>query len=182
MGNLKDELKKDGINIGGNINVYGDFLAPGSRKEVVFKGGTHYHGVPSVSKNNVETESADSKLQQNDDGDNEAEGNEDAVEMVLQELINNGEIKKKQDFGAIKRIIDEMGIYDRFTNRTMVAILKNLQVPTSLMPSESSLKTLSIGNAKHPNWKIEGVDPLEANRIKGLGTSFKDLYQKHISD
>lgn len=50
MASTKENLKHEGINIGGDLKVYGDFIAPGAKKEVTFSGGRHYHGVPPTAQ------------------------------------------------------------------------------------------------------------------------------------
>ena len=59
MANTKENLKHEGINIGGDLKVYGDFIAPGAKKEVTFTGGRHYHGVPAPDQDIAEEEEAE---------------------------------------------------------------------------------------------------------------------------
>lgn len=72
MASTKENLKREGINIGGDLNVYGDFIAPGAKKEVTFTGGKHYHGVPAPSQEPAEGEPAEDDTPNPSGGEDES--------------------------------------------------------------------------------------------------------------
>lgn len=92
-------------------------------------------------------------------------------------LASGGKIQKKQDFCVIKRIIEEMEIFDKFTNKNLLDIIEQCTLRVNLVPSESSLKVISFSDKeKHPNWKLIGEDATEARRLVELAQAFQSVY------
>lgn len=103
-----------------------------------------------------------------------------AVAMAIKSMIVDGDFLNKKDFGALTKVVNEMRVFEKFTHHSLLMILAECEVPSSLMPSESSLKALTFAAALHPNWKITGVDPSENQRIINIGQRFKDLYRAYL--
>ena len=98
----------------------------------------------------------------------------DAIISSINKLVADEDFKKKQDFGAIRQMICEMALFDRFTNKNMLELLGKCIIPASLRPTESSLKVLTFSNSSpHPNWKVQGEDITESQRLIKLADKFR---------
>lgn len=104
----------------------------------------------------------------------------EAVILSIKALLADDVICKKQDFGAVKRIIEDMSIFDGFTNQMLLDLLGSCNVPAGIMPKMGSLKVLAFNAKLHPEWRVAGVDEAENQRIIEIGSSFKDAYNTFI--
>lgn len=156
----------------------------GDRKFYMQKGSTYIEKQVNYIRGNQiigrETDSEESHTEEAPTGTSTIEGKMKAVASAIEAMVNEGELQKKQDFGAIKKVVDDMAIFEKFSNKVLLELLKTIDIPSSLMPSESSLKVYNFGKAVHPNWKIADADPIETQRIIDLGATFKDIYDTFI--
>lgn len=104
----------------------------------------------------------------------------DAIVSSINKLVADEGFKKKQDFGAIRQMICEMSLFDKFTNKNMIDVLDKCIIPASLRPTESSLKVLTFSNSTHPNWKVQGEDFTENKRLIELADKFRRVLYSNL--
>lgn len=150
MSTTKQQLDKEGLHVGGDINVYGDFLTPGSKKEVTFTGGTHYHNAPPKDC---------------EAGQTTAEKTPDsymcpleAFRQSVKALVEQKIIVSKQDFSVLYNLDEEMCLlgcskYQDFADRVRELGV----VPGELLPNADSVRAFSFGSSPYPDWDYTGI-------------------------
>ena len=150
MASTKENLKHEGINIGGDLKVYGDFIAPGAKKEVTFTGGRHYHGVPAPNQT-VEEEGGSGTSHENMPPI-------EAFRQSIKALVEQKIIVSKQDFSVLYNLDEEMCLlgcskYQDFADRVRELDI----VPSDLLPNADNVRAFSFGNKNYPDWDYTGI-------------------------
>ena len=108
---------------------------------------------------------------------------EQAFQAGIRAVLDAGLIQYKQDFRAIHQIMCEMHIYDNFSLNDMITLIDRLvNVPEYLMPTLTSLKKVSFGQALHPDWYVIGVSASRTNRLIKLAMVFKKVYLASVAN
>lgn len=101
---------------------------------------------------------------------------EQAFQAGIKAVLDAGLIQNKQDFRAIHRIMEEMNLYDRFSFRDFIMMLKRVpSIPEEHAPSTNNLKSLTFGS-HYPNWKVSNGTPDKIQRLVYIAKVFKDTF------
>lgn len=99
-----------------------------------------------------------------------------AFQTGIKAVLDAGLIQNKQDFRAIHRIMEEMNLYDRFSFRDFIMMLKRVpSIPEEHAPSTNNLKSLTFGS-HYPNWKVSNGTPDKIQRLVYIAKVFKDTF------
>lgn len=173
MASTKENLRREGINIGGDLNVYGDFIAPGAKKEVTFTGGKHYHGMPAPSQESEEEEDhpADEDKPQPSGEDKGASRKANAgngkrlseekslterLMSAIAEMVGEQRISKKQEFAALYKITCEKIIPGIKQGEFCRIVCDMVNLPAELQPSDDNLRRVYFSGHDFPEWRITG--------------------------
>lgn len=157
--------------MGGNINVYGDFLTPGAKKEVTFTGGTHYHNAPPK-------ESIDGKKEKREITQEYMTPIE-AFRQTVKALIEQKIIVSKQDFSVLYNLDEEMCLlgcskYQDFAER----VCELDCVPSELLPNADNIRAFSFGSNPYPNWDFTGIKTSNSH-IRAVANGYLREMKRH---
>lgn len=83
-------------------------------------------------------------------------------------------VRVKQDWAGILRLIkDEGGWMPKMTYQEFVAMLtNNCTIPPKIMPTEPSMKVLSIGKEQYPAWRVSDYDTTAMKSLNAMAAMF----------
>lgn len=91
-------------------------------------------------------------------------------------LASDKLIRYKSDHIALKTIIDEMNIFDKFRNTDYIAMMENTGLEDNIKPNPQAF-TRYYFSGRHPNWKSNEVRIKELKRLTELASHFKSIYK-----
>lgn len=151
-------------------NIYGDKYDIHDNPNATF----HLGGAKKQQQTETDTEeeSKDGKLA------DALPQKEMAFMGAVTKVVAMGLIQNKQDFEAVRCMMQEMNIYDKMPRTSFLQMLNGaVDLPEKIKPSESNLKCVNIGGGQHPNWKVVGASPEYIASLVKIGSVFKDTYK-----
>lgn len=85
-------------------------------------------------------------------------------------------IRKKNEWAAVKRVLEDNHIYDKLQNTSFVAMLKDAGIPEDALPTDSTLGKVIFKNRPYSFWEIIDRQPNDVKRFVKVAEEFMELY------
>ena len=104
--------------------------------------------------------------------------NHEKFVQTVNQLMREGYIKYKYDFEFVFKKAFEMKVYPQLSITRRIKILRDCNVPSTLFPSETSLRFKVISSDKQHkfHWYVVDMEEDELKRVNGIGDRFAEIF------